>query len=102
MSQLDSGLATFVAESRDLLEEMESALLSLQNSPATSEVIDGLFRAAHTIKGAAGLFELTHVVTFTHAVETVLDEVRKGKAAAGPELLALLLACGDHIRAMVE
>ncbi|HHQ4452496.1 TPA: Hpt domain-containing protein, partial [Aeromonas veronii] len=48
---LDQALQTYIAEARELLEEMESALLSLESEPDNSELIGAIFRAAHTIKG---------------------------------------------------
>ncbi len=66
---LDQALQTYIAEARELLEEMESALLSLESDPDNSELIGAIFRAAHTIKGSAGLFGLQPIVGFTHIVE---------------------------------
>ena len=71
-------LHTFFAESRGLLGEMESALMSLEREPGDAEAIHAVFRAAHTIKGSAGLFGLDDIVGFTHHVETLLDRVRSG------------------------
>jgi two-component system chemotaxis sensor kinase CheA len=98
---LEDALQTFIAESRELLEEMEAALLSLNEPGDHAEAVNAIFRAAHTIKGSAGLFGLDHVVDFTHVAESVLDEVRAGRATIDGELLALLLRCADHIGALV-
>jgi two-component system chemotaxis sensor kinase CheA len=102
---LDDALQTFIAEGRELLEEMESALLALDSSPGAAldtEAVNAIFRAAHTIKGSAGLFGLDHVVAFTHVAESVLDEVRAGRVPVLPPLVALLLSCCDHMRSLVE
>lgn len=87
----------FVAESRDLLQKMETSLLVLESHPDSQGAIADVFRAAHTIKGNAGIFGFDEVVAFTHVVESVLDEVRKGQIKVVAELIALLLQCGDHI-----
>ncbi len=99
---LDDALETFILESRELLEDMETALLAVEGADDKSEMINAIFRAAHTIKGSAGLFSLDHVVAFTHVVESVLDKVRAGKIALADKLVVLLLACGDHIGALVD
>ena len=75
---LDDALKTFVIESRELLEGMEEALLRVEQSPDDADLINAIFRAAHTIKGSAGLFGLDHVVHFTHNAENILDRVRAG------------------------
>ena len=99
---LDQALETFIAESRDLLQAMEDALLSSQNGKQDADAVNAIFRAAHTIKGSAGLFGLDDMVAFTHALESVLDQVRGGELAHDAELVALLLCCRDHLGALVE
>ncbi|WP_215398702.1 chemotaxis protein CheA [Rheinheimera oceanensis] len=99
---LDQALQTFIAEAYELLEEMETCLLQLENNPADLNAIGAIFRAAHTIKGSAGLFGLEPVVSFTHVVEDVLDRLRAGDIAISRTLIALLLECGDHIHYLVD
>ena len=99
---LESALQTFIAESRELLQDMETALLRLEHDPADTSVINAIFRAAHTIKGSAGLFGLDAIVAFTHVVESVLDKVRDAEVDIDSELASLLLSCCDHLCALVE
>ncbi|WP_426192687.1 chemotaxis protein CheA [Massilia sp. DWR3-1-1] len=98
---LAAALQTFLIECRELLEEMEHALLEVEQASDKTELVNAIFRAAHTIKGSAGLFGLDHVVSFTHVLESVLDEARCGKLVIADQLVALLLSCGDHIGVMV-
>jgi two-component system chemotaxis sensor kinase CheA len=99
---LDDALQTFISESRELLAEMETALLTVEQAPDKDELVNAIFRAAHTIKGSAGLFSLNPVVDFTHGVESLLDRVRAGKLPISEERVALLLACRDHLVALIE
>ena len=99
---LDQALQTFIVESRELLEDMETALLAVAQAEAKDEAVHAVFRAAHTIKGSAGLFGLDHIVNFTHVVESVLDQVRDAKVELSDELTSLLLACCDHIGALID
>ncbi len=98
---LDQVLQTFILEARELLEDMEAALLRVADEDDPKESIAAIFRAAHTIKGSAGLFSLDAVVAFTHVVESVLDEVRDGTIALSEALIELMLACGDYIGRMI-
>ena len=59
---LDEALQTFIVESRELLQDMENALLALEQAEEKTELINAIFRTAHTIKGSSGLFSLDHVV----------------------------------------
>ena len=101
---LDQALQTYLVESREMLEAMETALLGLAHTEGDerAESINAIFRAAHTIKGSAGLFGLDQIVEFTHVVESVLDHVRDGKVAIEDDLLTLLLSCGDHIGTLID
>ncbi len=101
---LDQALQTYIVESREMLEAMETALLGLAHTEGEerSESINAIFRAAHTIKGSAGLFGLDQIVEFTHVVESVLDHVRDGKVEIDDALVTLLLSCGDHIGMLID
>lgn len=99
---LDGALQTFFAEAEDLLNSMEAALLRLDDGNQDMETINEIFRAAHTIKGSAGLFGLDDIVSFTHTVENVLDRARDEKITIGGDLLSILLPCRDHIATLVE
>ncbi len=99
---LDEALQTFITESRELLEEMENALLNVDLAGDQSEAINAIFRAAHTIKGSAGLFSLDHIVAFTHVVESLLDGVRDGRIQLNDEMIVLLLSCCDYLSEMTD
>ncbi|APO98036.1 chemotaxis protein CheA [Xanthomonas perforans] len=99
MNQL---MQTFLAESRDLLEDMERHLLEAERGEPSPDAVNAIFRAAHTIKGSGGLFDLPQLVGFTHVVESVLDLVRDEALSLSSELIGLLLVCCDHIHALVE
>ena len=99
---LDQALQTFIVESRELLHDMEQALLGMAHAADRSESVNAVFRAAHTIKGSAGLFGLDRIVQFTHVVESVLDEARCGSVVIDESLVALLLKCRDHIGTLID
>ena len=98
---LDEALPGFVAESGDLLREMEAGLLQCSGPNTDPETINLIFRSAHTIKGSAGLFGLDAVVAFVHVMETALDLVRLGRAGMTDELVSLLLSCKDHVESLL-
>jgi two-component system chemotaxis sensor kinase CheA len=99
---LDDALQTFFVESHELLQAMEDALLDIENSDDPVESVNAIFRAAHTIKGSAGLFGLDDIVNFTHVMESVLDKVRGNELQIDDGMVALLLSCGDQIKALLD
>ncbi|MFL1417279.1 chemotaxis protein CheA [Pseudomonas fildesensis] len=99
---MDDVLQTFIAESRELLLQMEDALLQIEKFPQDLDTINGLFRVAHTIKGSAGLFGLMPIVEFTHVAESVLDRVRSLEVRVDEALSALFLDVRDHIGQLID
>ncbi|HAM53440.1 MAG TPA: chemotaxis protein CheA [Nitrospiraceae bacterium] len=92
---------TFKEEASDLLSELETLLLRLENDPEDMDAVSGIFRAFHTIKGSgamAGFDDLSH---FTHQVETVYDLVRNRKIAPDRTLIDLTLSACDLMQEMV-
>ncbi|MBI5924691.1 MAG: chemotaxis protein CheA [Aquabacterium sp.] len=100
--KLDEALQAFITESKELLDRMEEALLFIEQQPDDAETINAIFRAAHTIKGSAGIFGLNDIVAFTHVAENVLDDVRRGLIRFDGALANLFLSVGDHIHSLVE
>jgi len=92
----------FHQEAQDLLEQLEHALLDLEDEPRNSDLIDSAFRALHTIKGSGAMFGFDAVAAFTHHVESAFDHVRQGRIAASPALIALALRAQDYIRRLIE
>ena len=99
---LDEALHTFVIEARELLQNMEESLLDIERGMADDDAINAIFRAAHTIKGSAGLFGLDFVVEFTHIAENVLDRVRAGELKMDGAMATLMLQVCDHLNLLVE
>ena len=99
---MDEIVSIFIQESREQLTAMETALLELEANPSDSDRINAIFRAAHTIKGAAGVIECNYIVEFTHVVENALDKLRNGEISVSADLVALLLSCNDHIGTLVS
>jgi two-component system, chemotaxis family, sensor kinase CheA len=93
-------LGIFRDEANERLDSMSTALLAIEEGRASADAIDGLFRDAHTIKGAAGMLGLDEIAVLAHAVEDVLADARdRGELATA--LADPLLRAGDALRALV-
>lgn len=99
---MEEARRSFAVESSELLEEMESCLLRLEKSPGDEEALNSVFRAVHTLKGAAGIVGLDGVQAFTHVVENLLQRIRNAELAISGDLIGLLLECRDHVSALVN
>ncbi len=89
--------AGFLDEAGDMLRQFEQALLVMETNPQDEENLNAAFRAAHTIKGTAGLFGFDAVVSFTHEAEALLECLRAGQITATEPVIALLLQSRDQI-----
>ena len=94
--------AIFFEESFEGVDTMEAGLLKLDAQSTDSELVNTIFRAAHSIKGGAATFGFSAVSDFTHGVETLLDQLRSGQRQVSDELVGVLLASVDVIRDMLE
>ena len=86
---------TFFQECEEGLADLEAGLLAMEAGDHDPELINGVFRAVHSIKGGAGAFNLDSLVRFAHVFETALDEMRSGRLAPKPEIVKLLLRASD-------
>lgn len=91
----------FFEECLEGLDVLESGLLKLDQSTDIEE-INAIFRAAHSIKGGAGTFGFPEISSFTHVMETLLDEMRDGRRAIEREAVDRLLESVDVLRGMVD
>jgi two-component system, chemotaxis family, sensor kinase CheA len=92
----------FLEEADLLLRQFEDALLGLEVDPQDGELLNAAFRAAHTIKGTAGLFGCDAVVAFTHGVETLMEALRSGELAVSEPIFAALLASRDQMERLLN
>jgi two-component system chemotaxis sensor kinase CheA len=104
LSPDDELLGEFINESREHLTTIEADLLAIEEGGAEidAELVNKVFRAAHSIKGASGYFGLTAVKELAHGAETVLDMIRSRKMPPNAEIINLLLAAFDMLRKMIN
>jgi two-component system chemotaxis sensor kinase CheA len=93
---------SFREEAREILADLESALLELNERHGDCELVSRVFRGLHTIKGSGAMFGFEEMAAFTHNLETAFDEVRNGRLDISGELIDLTLAALDQIKAMLE
>lgn len=94
-------LSQFCRESRGLLEEVEAAVLTLEQNPQSMVPVEALFRAFHTFKGGAGFLKLDPIHCLTHDLESVLEIIRTGRRSVDSSLIELILACVDVLVAFL-
>ncbi len=93
---------TFFQECEDLLSDLESGLLDMNDGDSDSETVNAVFRAVHSIKGGAGAFGLESLVKFAHIFETTLDEIRSDRLEPASDVMKVLLRSADILADLVR
>jgi len=98
----DSGIVEiFMNESREIIVNLESDIVSLEEKSDDEELVNGIFRYFHTLKGSSGIAGFTSIYEFTHDLENLFDQVRSGEIEVKAELVDLLLSCLDWIKSEI-
>jgi len=93
---------SFLEETNERIAALEQGLLLLESVPTDSEQLNAIFRAAHSIKGAAGSLGFTQIAEFTHVLETLLGQIRSGSVGISGEHASVLLLAVDALRELVR
>jgi two-component system chemotaxis sensor kinase CheA len=98
-SDREAIVEVFRLEAEENLASAEDASIALESRPDDAELVNALFRAVHTVKGAADSLGFGAIVSLAHAVEDLLDDLREGRLGVDAWLITLLLECIDGLRA---
>lgn len=94
-------VAAFLVESEEGLQLMEQSLIAAENDPNNAELLDEIFRVAHTIKGNASALDFPELASFAHVVEDLLEAIRKKQITISKARVSLILNSVDALRALV-
>ncbi|MBT5550942.1 MAG: hybrid sensor histidine kinase/response regulator [Nitrospina sp.] len=95
-------IGKFVEEARDHISKINDGLLGLEETPDNMEILNQIFRSAHTIKGSSRILSVKPVTDLTHQMENALDELRNSKIQTSAELFTLLFSATDKVGHMVD
>ncbi len=98
---IDQLKESFVEETRDLINELEDVLLSLESESVSADIIDQIFRNIHTIKGSGGMLGFEKVLAVTHDLEDIYDKVRSGDMQYSGDLRTISLETIDILKLLL-
>ncbi|GAB6044522.1 response regulator [Caminibacter profundus] len=102
MDDLMELLDDFLVEAFEMIEEMDNDLIELENNPDDLDLLNKIFRVAHTIKGSGSFLNFDKLTHLTHHMEAVLDKARKGELKITPEIMDVILESIDAMKAILE
>lgn len=102
MSDNNEYLEMFFAESEEYIMVLNDNILELENDPENMDVLNAMFRAAHSLKGMAATMRFDHLTELTHKMENMMDQIRNHKMGVNTEIIDLLFAGIDYVEEMVR
>ncbi len=100
-SDRDLLLQTFLTEAGEHLRTLEESLVALEARPDDAELLNGIFRVAHSLKGDALMVGFPRIAEFAHGLEDLLERLRDGALAVDADVTSLLLRAVDVLRALL-
>jgi len=94
---MDEYMEIYAAEAKELLDEMNDSLLKLEKNMEDTDLINSIFRDAHTIKGNSAAMGFKSMEKLTHGMENILQDIRDGKAEVDGKIMELLFVCHDFL-----
>ncbi len=101
MDDMQEILEDFLIEAFELIEQLDQDLVELENNPEDLELLNSIFRVAHTIKGSSSFLNLDTLTELTHHMEDVLNKARKGELSITPVIMDTVLESIDMMKALL-
>ncbi len=102
MDEFQEILQDFLVESFELVEKLDEDLVELETNPEDLELLNGIFRVAHTVKGASSFLNFDVLTHLTHHMEDVLNKARHGELIITPDIMDVILESIDLMKALLE
>jgi len=102
MDEFQEILQDFLVESFELVEKLDEDLVELENTPEDLELLNGIFRVAHTVKGASSFLNFDVLTHLTHHMEDVLNKARHGELIITPDVMDVVLESIDLMKALLN
>ena len=102
MDEFQEILQDFLVESFELVEKLDEDLVELESTPDDLELLNGIFRVAHTVKGASSFLNFDTLTHLTHHMEDVLNKARHGELIITPDVMDVILESIDLMKALLE
>lgn len=101
-ANLDNFKKKFIEEAVDLIDELEKAVLELEDNSNDLDIVQRIFRIMHTLKGNSSMFGFEQIDRFTHHMETIYDQVRSGEREVTQDTLDATLRSVDHLKNLLD
>ena len=102
MEDIQEILEDFLVEAFELIEQIDQNLVELENNPNDLELLNSIFRVAHTIKGSSSFLNFDVLTHLTHHMEDVLNKARRNELQLSPDVMDVVLESIDSMKALLH
>ncbi len=102
MDEMEEILEDFLVEAFEMIEQLDNDLIELENAPDDLDLLNRIFRVAHTIKGSSSFLNFDVLTHLTHHMEDVLNKARKGELSITPDIMDVVLESTDKMKGLLE
>ncbi|EKV56345.1 CheA signal transduction histidine kinase [Brachyspira hampsonii 30446] len=102
MFDSDEFISIFLSEAKEIVEGLENDLVLLEDNKSDEDLLNKIFRSAHTLKSSAGTVGFTTMSELNHVAENLLEKVRSGKLDVTPQMITVLLEFLDTVKLMLQ
>ncbi|MEI0798735.1 chemotaxis protein CheA [Brachyspira intermedia] len=102
MFDSDEFISIFLSEANEIVEGLENDLVLLEDNKSDEDLLNKIFRSAHTLKSSAGTVGFTTMSELNHVAENLLEKVRSGKLDVTPQMITVLLEFLDTVKLMLQ
>jgi len=102
LDEMQEIIDDFLVEADELIASLDTHLVALESAPEDLDLLNSIFRAAHTIKGTSSFLGFDQVTSLTHKMEDVLNRLRKAELAVTPEIMDVLLESLDILKVLLD
>ena len=102
MDEFQEILEDFLIEAFEMIEQLDNDLIDLESNPEDLDLLNRIFRVAHTIKGSSSFLNFDVLTHLTHHMEDVLNKARRGELVITPEVMDVVLESTDKMKALLE
>lgn len=102
LDEMESIIEEFMVETKEIVNALDANLVKLEREPDNLNLLNEIFRGAHTMKGAAGFLGFNELMKLTHKMEDILNKLRKAELTVTPEVMDILLESVDFVKATLQ
>ncbi|MBF0457075.1 MAG: chemotaxis protein CheA [Nitrospirae bacterium] len=100
--EMDEIISDFLIETTEIVEDLSQKFVELEQDKDNQELVNGIFRSVHTIKGASGFLGFNQMVQLTHITESVLKKIKDGEILLTPPVMDVILGSIDMVKVLLE